>query len=79
MSITADDYRKTWPNKTDDQIIESLGNEVKDKVADGMNKRTQSKISVLVLSGLLSKHSTIDDSMLIKNRRRFNLNRVLHG
>ena len=29
---TADDYRKTWPNKTDDQIIESLGNEVRDKV-----------------------------------------------
>ena len=28
----ADDYRKTWPNKTDDQIIEALGSEVKDKV-----------------------------------------------
>ena len=29
---SADEYRKTWPNKTDDQIIESLGNEVRDKV-----------------------------------------------
>ena len=29
---TAEDYRKTWSNKTDDQIIESLGNEVRDKV-----------------------------------------------
>jgi hypothetical protein len=48
-------------------------------VLKGMNKHVQSGISVLVLPGLLSRYSSIEDNTLIKNRRRFNMNRILHG
>ncbi|KKN74493.1 hypothetical protein LCGC14_0390100 [marine sediment metagenome] len=48
-------------------------------IANEMNKRVQSKISVIMLPGLLSKYSCIKDSVLIKNRKHFNMNRILHG
>jgi hypothetical protein len=45
----------------------------------GMNKHMKSGVSVMVLSGLLSKHSAVEEDMLIKNRRLFNMNRMLNG
>ena len=72
---TADDYRKTWPNKTDDQIIESLGNEVRDKVEtihgllDDLSRRkyTEEDMLFAFVHGGTKFEENKDASTLAKN------------
>lgn len=51
-------YKESWPNKTDEQIIESLANELKDKVETihGLLEENQA------LNKLLDKHENQEDN-----------------
>lgn len=53
-------------------------NELCSLILKKMNSSVKSKVSFLVLSGMLSKYGRIEDSKLIVNNRVFNLNRICY-
>jgi len=62
-----------------EEVLSGAIREICELAAKRMNEITHDKVSVMVLSGMLSKYSTVEDEELIKNRRHFNMNRVLNG
>lgn len=62
-----------------ESILADAIRELCEFTAERMNKHTNANISVLVMPGFLSKYSAVDDDDLIKNRRHFNMIRIING
>jgi hypothetical protein len=60
-----------------DKILVDAIKELCGLTIKGMNKTASSNISVDVFDGLISIYAAIDDEFIIKNHRRFNLNKVV--
>jgi hypothetical protein len=48
-------------------------------ISQTMGRKTGRHVYPTVLSGLISKHGAVEFDVLISNRRKFNLNRILNG
>ena len=62
-----------------ESVLADAIKEICELTAKSINKKTSANISVLVMPGFLSKLATVDDDVLIKNRRYFNMNRIING
>lgn len=62
-----------------EMVLTNAVSELCDLVVKEINKHIQFKVSVTVLSGLMSIYGAIEDSVIIKNNRRFNQGRIYYG